>query len=242
MSAENGERKVGLLGRLTSVFARGHDAHEDGEVPMNEQELAVVNAMRAEEEARMRVEEEAKHDASSPYPPPQCHLPLGVTSGTRRNILSTAELREKVPQPMDIEFVQVVDPRAVEDLIRERGLSCGVDLGEETIAADRMMEATLAKTIPRLHRELEFAYARKKEYASKHVLWEWAEELRGRAKHAAKMDRSLKKPRKLVDDQQAAVDRAIAEKRKAEAEMARLQERLRKAAEDEQRARAGMGR
>jgi hypothetical protein len=161
---------------------------------------------------------------------------MGVTTG-RRNVLSASDVRAKEPEAMAVEFVEIIDPMAVEGLIKEREVSTGIDLSEDTINAERAMESTLDKTIPRLHRELTCAYGRKREYASKRVHWEWTEELRGQGKNAGRVDRSLKKPKQAVDAREAAVDKAVAEKRKAEAKMAKIQDRLRKADQDERAAR-----
>jgi hypothetical protein len=173
------------------------------------------------------------------FPKPQCHFAMGVTSGTRRPMLTAADVMEKAPEAKAIDFVEVIDVAMVPGLIKEREASHGIDLSEDTINAERAMEATLEKTSPRLIRELEIAQGRKKEYASKRAHWEWAEMLRGREKDAYRVDRSLKKPKKEADARQAAMDKAFAEKRKASDELMKIQERLRKAEEDERRARGG---
>jgi hypothetical protein len=243
MSVGGEEKKAGFLDRVAGVFRRDSrpDAVElvgNGEPNVDE---ALLLLMRDEQEALQESARQAEllRQAAlvQQFPRPQCSLAMGVTTGNRRTVLTAADVRPKAPEAMAVDFVNIVDPMAVDELIKEREALTGVDLKQETIDAERAMDATLDRTIPRLHRELTCAYNRKREYTSKRVHWEWAEELRGQAQNSCRVDRTLKKSKKPVDAQQAAADKAFAERRKLEAEMVKLQDRMRKAAEDEQRAR-----
>jgi len=164
---------------------------------------------------------------------------MGVTTGARR-VLTAGDITVQCDEAKPVEFVDVITLQTTEALIKERERTSGVDLSVECINAERAMEATLEKTIPRLMSELECAYGRKKEYASKRSHWEYAEQRRNNYKNSCRVDRSLKiqKVKTEVDERQAAIDKAYADKRKAEDELFKIQNRMRKADEDAQRARA----
>jgi len=194
-----------------------------------EQEAFLQQQHAALEQAQHEAVLQRQAEAMEQFPRPQGQL----------TVLTTADARGRLPEPkseeMAVDFVDILHPDAAEELIRERERATGIDLRQETIDAERAMDTT--KTIPRLHRELECAYGRKREFASKRRHWEFAEDKRGQAQNSCRVDRTLKKPKKPVDAQQVAVDLAVAERRKAEAEMLKIQDRMRKATEDEQRAR-----
>jgi len=250
MSVGGEEKKAGIFDRVASVFRRDSRPDAVELVPVDAMQVAVVAEHDAFVQQQHEALEQAQNEAAlqrqgdllaqfQERAEAKEPLPAGMTRGVGRKVLTAADARAAMPQGEDmaVDWVTVLSPEAAEELIRERERATGLKLDKETIDAERAMDATLDKSIPRLERELDVARKRKREFASKKHHWVFAEDKRGQGRDACRVDRSLKKPKQAVDAQQATADKAFAEKRKLEAEMMKLQERMRKAADDEQRAR-----
>lgn len=265
MSVGGEEKKAGFLDRVASVFRRDSQPDAVELAPEDAMHVADVEALAHEafvqqqaealaqlqHEAVLRQQREALEQAQNEaalqrqddllrqQAEAKEQLPANMTRGIGRTVLTAADVRvDAQGEDMAVDWVTVLHPDEAEKMIKERERVTGLKLDKETIDAERAMDATLDKTIPRLKRELEVAVSRKIEFASKKRHWEFAEDKRGRGMDACRVDRSLKKPKKAVDAQQAAADEAFAKRRKLEVEMMKLQDRMRKVAEDEQRARA----